>query len=275
MPGAEPTVIRDNRFIDVYHAIGINGGGVHFLDNRIYTEQPHRVPTSTHPGDALNISPAGGKGDHRSCSDNVVIGNRIEGHTHGIRIGLYALDTSCRRNVIRGNTIAETRVPWSDANGAGIWVSPGSEHNEIAGNSFDDIAAAAVVLEGDSNRVVLSEGDAVRDSGIGNDVIIRTGDTERATPYAEPAGLAASQQSALADTIRSLEVESMTLWNRLDPDAWLALFGDSVRWYYHATSLDRAEQCGTMMRTVPRRFLLVAPHRRPAEPTEVSCSLRP
>lgn len=49
-----------------------------------------------------------------------------------------------------------------------------------------------------------------------------------------------SSPPALADTIRTLAVESMTLWNRLDPEAWLALFGDSVRWYHSATSLDRA-----------------------------------
>jgi uncharacterized protein (TIGR02246 family) len=65
-------------------------------------------------------------------------------------------------------------------------------------------------------------------------------DTARATPSGDPAGPTAWQQAAVADTIRSLAVESMSLWNRLDPDAWLTLFADSVRWYYHATSLDRA-----------------------------------
>jgi uncharacterized protein (TIGR02246 family) len=57
---------------------------------------------------------------------------------------------------------------------------------------------------------------------------------------AGPAELGASRQTALADTIRGLAVESMTLWNRLDPETWLALFADSVHWYYNAASLDRA-----------------------------------
>lgn len=55
-----------------------------------------------------------------------------------------------------------------------------------------------------------------------------------------PVGLTTTGQISVADTIRRLAVESMRLWNDLDPDAWLALFADSVRWYYYARSLDRA-----------------------------------
>jgi hypothetical protein len=58
---------------------------------------------------------------------------------------------------------------WEDANGSAIWLSSGSDGNEIVGNTFEDIAGSAVVIQGDSNRVVLrSEDDAVRDLGNGN-----------------------------------------------------------------------------------------------------------
>jgi uncharacterized protein len=107
---------------------------------------------------------------------------RVEG------IAIEVLHAS--RNRIADNTIrgVVTRAPfpgnimgprgargadleWRSANGSGIWVSPGSNENEISGNAFEDIAADAVVLEGDSNRVDLrSAGDAVRDLGSGNQV---------------------------------------------------------------------------------------------------------
>jgi parallel beta-helix repeat protein len=270
---AEPRVVRSNRFVDVYHAIGINGGGVHFIDNDVSVHEPHLVPTSTHPGDPVNISPVGRAGDHTSCSDNLVARNRIEGYPHGIGIAVFAPNTSCRRNEIRDNTIIVRRVRfasawvgiriaeagdstvvgvplhlvnfptvepetygdpeeagpaviednliegnrvlgaegigielvhasrnrivgntitriearaqfpgttllypvlWRDANGAGIWVSPGSEENEIAGNIFEHIANTAVVIEGDRNRVeTRNSGDEVRDLGTGNRVSAR------------------------------------------------------------------------------------------------------
>jgi parallel beta-helix repeat protein len=93
--------------------------------------------------------------------DNLIEGNRVLG-AEGIGIELV----HASRNRLVGNTIThiEARasfpgtallypVLWRDANGAGIWVSPGSEENEIAGNIFEDIANAAVVIEGDRNRV--------------------------------------------------------------------------------------------------------------------------
>jgi pimeloyl-ACP methyl ester carboxylesterase len=112
--------------------------------------------------------------------DILVQGNRIVGGE-----GLGILVQGVSRSRIAGNTIAgiQRRAPfpgitwdgfeqrWDAANGSGIWISPGSEGNEIVGNVFEDIASAAVFLEGDSNRVVLQEAaDAVRDLGTGNRV---------------------------------------------------------------------------------------------------------
>jgi len=182
--------------------------------------------------------------------DNLIEGNQLIG-AEGVAIAVHrgsrnrivgnTITGIRRREPFPGNTVLSSSEWWREANGSGIWLSPGSNGNEIAGNTFEDIASHAVVVEGDSNRVVLRGTDGVvRDLGNGNEVIDRTGEMEQATPPAEPAGLGVAQQPALADTIRDLAVESMELWNRLDPDAWLALFGDSVRWYYNATSLDRA-----------------------------------
>ena len=56
-------------------------------------------------------------------------------------------------------------------NGSGIWVSKGSDGNEITGNKFQDIATYSIVLEGDSNIVRTHRAsDTVRDLGTGNRV---------------------------------------------------------------------------------------------------------
>lgn len=274
--GAEPTVVRNNRFIDVYHAIGINGGPVHFLDNEMSVKHPERVPTSTHPGDVINVTtystilPTPVE-DHTSCRNNRIENNRIEGYPDGIRIVVYHPGTSCRNNVIRNNTIKVDRVRfaenwhgirrisetdstvvgiplrlsnlvmadssmdhsagyaviednliegnrviggeglgmeilhasgnrivnniftdirrrypfpgntlggdpgrWHQANGSGIWLSPGSNRNEILNNTFKEIASADVFIEGDSNLVELSNlGSEVKDLGIGNLINVR------------------------------------------------------------------------------------------------------
>ena len=60
---------------------------------------------------------------------------------------------------------------WESANGSAIWASPNSDENEIAGNTFEDIAGIAVVVEGASNHVALrSADDTVRDMGPDNRV---------------------------------------------------------------------------------------------------------
>lgn len=161
------------------------------------------------------------------ASNNRIVGNHVE----GIR----------RRSPFPGLTWGDDPDRWREANGSGIWVSPGSDDNEIVGNTFEDVASDAIVLEGDGNRVELgSASDVVRDLGSENEVVDRTDATERAPPPAEAGGLEVGREPALADTLRDLAVESMALWNRLDPDAWLSLLADDIRWYYSATSIDRA-----------------------------------
>lgn len=294
---SEPAVIRNNRFINNWHSVAIDGRTAHVLDNDISAPEPEQVPFTGVPSDAVRMSPPPPfYGDEeayiRTCTHNVVAGNRIDGITDGIHIAVAEPGTSCRHNVIRDNTIAVRRtrshspegftlsdegdstfigvplallnyaeafrragltwtgygsgwsrsaqpgsagapgresaiednliegnriigaegtgmeilhsarnrivnntitrvtrrdpfpgnvfdrrpiveVPlgWGEANGSGIWISPGSEENEIVGNTFADIAAHAIVVEGDGNVVeIRSAADAVHDLRADNQV---------------------------------------------------------------------------------------------------------
>jgi parallel beta-helix repeat protein len=256
-----PTVIRRNRFINTYHALGGHGGHLQIVDNDISVPEPEREPWAGNRGNAIALC-----GEH-----NVIAGNRIAGHPEGIRLAWgWEVADACRHNVIRDNTIivhrtralspppgfrlldeadstligtplilghytaegafednliegnhiigaegigievrnavrnrivnntitgvvrrhpfpgnwnSELDQAWRDANGSGIWVSPGSAENEIAGNTFADIAAHAIVLEGDSN-VVETRGDADRVSDLGRGNRVGTGAAARETGYA-------------------------------------------------------------------------------------------
>jgi uncharacterized protein (TIGR02246 family) len=126
-----------------------------------------------------------GTGTPAALSGNVIEGNRIIG-AEGIALEVR----NASGNRIANNTIVGVRVrepypgntmggraaeglalEWREANGSGIWVSPGSEENEIVGNTFEEIAAHAIVLEGDRNRVELrSANDRVVDLAFGNRV---------------------------------------------------------------------------------------------------------
>lgn len=259
--GNELSVVRDNDFIDVFHAIGIYGAPLHFLNNRVTVAGSGSVPFSGHTASAIIVSPG-----QTDCAGHVVAGNRIEGYPdpiyvlvgrgencrgveirdntiHAARVrlpeagpyfeptggdstlvgapitlmntmepipgvpesgtqgvledilvqgnqivgaeGLGILIQGVSRSRIAGNTITgiERRDPfpgitwdgfeqqWETANGSGIWLSPGSDGNEVVGNVFEDIAADAVVVEGDGNQVELADpADAVRDLGRSNRV---------------------------------------------------------------------------------------------------------
>ena len=112
--------------------------------------------------------------------DILVQGNRLYG-AEGV--GILIQNASQNRIVENTITSIERREPfpgitwdgfaalWEAANGSGIWLSPGSNGNEIVGNSFHEIAGTAVFIESDSNRVVLQDvSDAVRNLGTGNRV---------------------------------------------------------------------------------------------------------
>lgn len=61
--GEELSIVSDNDFIDVFHAIGIYGPPLHFVDNRVTVEEPGRIPNLRHPGSAIIVSPG-----HTNCA---------------------------------------------------------------------------------------------------------------------------------------------------------------------------------------------------------------
>jgi parallel beta-helix repeat protein len=257
----EPTVIRNNRFVNNWHSVAVYGNTVHLLDNDIEAPEPERVQWFGFPAEAIHVVRPmelheSAMGVTRACANNIVAGNRIDGITEGIMMTADDAETPCRNNVIRDNVIVIRRahpasvpdflrahdddatvigVPlalrgvlidnviegneirgaeglgieirggsrnrivnntvsgvirrepfpgnsfasipvlggdpaaWREANGAAIWISPGSSENEIAGNRFVDLVACAVYLEGDGNIVETRDaGDVVCDSGTGN-----------------------------------------------------------------------------------------------------------
>lgn len=114
--------------------------------------------------------------------DNLIAGNRLVG-AEGTAIAIHrgsrnrivgnTITGIRRREPFPGNTVLSSSERWREANGSGIWLSPGSDGNEIVANTFEDIAAHAIVLEGDSNRVELrSASDSVHDVGSGNRVTV-------------------------------------------------------------------------------------------------------
>jgi parallel beta-helix repeat protein len=261
---SEPTIIRNNRFLNNWHSVAIYGNTVHVLDNDIAAPEPKEVQLLGFPGDAIHIARPANlhesvKGVTRTCENNVVAGNRIDGTTEGIMVMSDEPETPCRNNVIRDNTIAIRRarpaaipgfisvhddtdatvvgVPlalrgavvdnliegnvingaeglgieirhasrnrivnntvtrvlrrepfpgnaiaampvlggdpnaWREANGSAIWLSPGSDENEIVNNTFVGVAACAAYLTGERNVVeTRTASDEVCDLGAGNQV---------------------------------------------------------------------------------------------------------
>lgn len=102
--GKEVSIVRNNDFIDVYHAIGIYGGPLHFLDNRVTVEKPGQVPFSKHPGSAIIVMPV-----HSDCTGHVIAGNKIEGYPGAIFV-LASAGETCRDVKIHDNTIEVDRV---------------------------------------------------------------------------------------------------------------------------------------------------------------------
>ncbi len=108
------SIVRDNDFIDTFHAIGMYGPPVEFVGNRVRVEDPARVPTSHHPGNAVLV----GSSEHTDCGGHVIADNLVEGHPGAIYV-LAMGGRTCRDVEVRNNTIrvARVRLP-------GGWVIP-------------------------------------------------------------------------------------------------------------------------------------------------------
>jgi pimeloyl-ACP methyl ester carboxylesterase len=169
-------VIRDNTII---------ASRVPLPATRIYDFEPliTNESDSTFFGVPLQLlNEVDASGQSGVLEDNLIEGNRVIG-AQGLSIFVWRAS----RNRIAENTITGVAAldpfpgnvlgfPYPEspaANGSAIWLSPGSDENEIVGNTFTDIAAHAVVLEGDRNRVEpRTASDAVRDLGSGNRVTV-------------------------------------------------------------------------------------------------------
>jgi proline iminopeptidase len=181
----------------------------------------------------------GASGQAGAVSAAALTGNAIEGNRIIGAEGIALEVRNASGNRIANNTIVGVRVrepypgntmggraaeglalEWDEANGSGIWISRGSEENEITGNVFEDLAAHAIVIEGDRNRVELrSAGDAVRDLGSGNRVVAGTAPT-------------AADEEVEALTVRFVRALNDESWRLLAPlyapGAVLTLAGGEV-----------------------------------------------
>ncbi len=170
---ADPVVVQDNLFVDVYHAIGINGGTVRFLNNTITVDSPERIPISHHAGDAINLLPFSSMtdmnqatlaDDFNSCTENVIEGNTIDGYPDGIRILVVYPNSGCQENIIRNNTIRVGRAPvvkdWPGIQ----WADP--QDSTVVGvplrlsNPFDADTSNTFVRNNliENNRIIGAEG---------------------------------------------------------------------------------------------------------------------
>ena len=114
-----PTVIRGNRFMNVFHALSAHALTVHVLDNDISVPERHPIVNGDQ-GFAIGISAA---------EDCVIEGNRIEGHPTGI-ILWGSPERASRRNVIRGNTIT--------ARGSGVAVGLWADQEDAEAIQLED-----------------------------------------------------------------------------------------------------------------------------------------
>jgi parallel beta-helix repeat protein len=137
-----PTVIRGNRFINVFRALSAGALTVQLLDNDI--SRPDRIVLPQGAGFAIGISAA---------EDCVIEGNRIEGHPSGIF--LYGSPgKASRRNVIRDNVITGAGFPlglWADQEDAeAIQI----EDNLIERNRIMGGVAGIVLNRASGNRIL-------------------------------------------------------------------------------------------------------------------------
>jgi len=167
-------VVRDNTIAVrrvAFLRTSISWGTVPLSD----TTDPTWVGVPIRVGEPV-IQGRSGRLEDTRIEDNRILGAEGYGisilHASHVRVADNTIAGILVRNPFPGNANSGPKSP--NANGAGIWVSAGSDDNEIIDNAFSDIATYAIVLEGDSNTVQkLSTRDSVRDLGTGNRVTRR------------------------------------------------------------------------------------------------------
>lgn len=107
----EPTIIRNNRFVNVFHAFSGAVSNFHILDNHISAPEPKNILPAGHPGFAIGLSALVSHDTvTSSCKQNLISGNQIVGHPDGIILSARQTDAGCQNNVIRSNSIEVQRA---------------------------------------------------------------------------------------------------------------------------------------------------------------------
>jgi parallel beta-helix repeat protein len=188
------TVIRDNTIVTRELRRATAGDGLRA--GSVADSSLHGVPIAITNvvDDVAADRPPDLRRDGASVLDSTVVeGNTIIGgsglgievlRSSGNRIVNNSITAITRRDPFPGNTVNSTDPEtsgWQGANGAGIWISRGSNHNDIAGNRISDVAAHHVVLEGDQNVVAgVDSAEAVLDLGMANRVVSGEQEEDRA-----------------------------------------------------------------------------------------------
>jgi len=95
--------IRRNVYRNTWHAVAMGGSNIRFVDNDMSVPEPERV-YQRYPGGAVGLRPDG----NGVCESILVEGNRIEGYTEGVMIGVFPQDmpgSSCSDVTVRDNEI--------------------------------------------------------------------------------------------------------------------------------------------------------------------------
>ncbi len=127
---SEPALIRDNRFLNTYHAVVVRGRTAHIRDNEISVPEPARVPYTGHPGGALALVSSRITDDRTSCAGNVIAGNHIEGHPDAIVVFTQP-GMTCRGHEIRDNVILVRRTPFARARDGYIQMSDDADSTVV------------------------------------------------------------------------------------------------------------------------------------------------
>jgi hypothetical protein len=133
----DASVIRESRFINIFHAVSAFVSHLHVLDNQVSVPEPARISSIGYPGFAIALG-GGTMIDQRGetavpCDDNLIAGNRIEGHPDGILI-LSSAGATCRRSAIRGNTI--------------VVSTPTFDHDRPSARHFGAVDGAPAIITG-------------------------------------------------------------------------------------------------------------------------------
>jgi hypothetical protein len=185
----QPAVVRNNGFVNVGTGIEVYGRTVHALDNDVSAPEPEQVPDIGVALVGILFIANEEELSTGPCDHNIAARNRVEGYENGVMVAVIAPGAGCRHNLIRDNTIVDSREFWSPAWPVGLYIFLGEgplEHNVVEGNHIHGSEGHAVVVHrGERNRIVNNTITDIamteppeRSEGNGSGVWIRSGSRE-------------------------------------------------------------------------------------------------